>query len=383
MRSLPRLRVSTLVAGFVLGSALLALGAVVPTIIGASHAAVERQATGALRTTARAVSAALARSLYVQWREVQALGAFAVAGEPVGALRLRMETVKAVNDRYAWIGIAEPGGTVVAATGGVLQGTSVAQRGWFSGGLAGPFAGDVHEAVLLKEHLASADGELPRLIDLAAPLRKATGEEVGVIAAHVSWPWFRNLVRDQARENGLDVMLVARDGTVLVGPPELDGTRLATRSALAARQGAALTALEAWPDGVSYLVSVVPGLSYRDLPGFGWSLVVRQRTEAAFAPVRAITSRLLPVGAVTIALLVAAALAFGRYLGRPITGLAKAAAAMAAAPAAPDSPVSDERSYAEVAELSSALARLQGAVMVSGMADALAAGRNRRFGHAA
>lgn len=368
MRRSPKTRLSTLVAAAVFLCSLGASAVIAVTLLSASQMQGEQAAVELLQHKAQAANTVLGRSLYVQWRELQALASFANAGEPSGVLRLRMQTMKAANDRYAWIGIAEPNGIITIATDGVLQGKSAAQRPWFLGGIERPFAGDLHEAVLLKDIVPADDGP-PRLIDLAAPLRTTNGQLTGVIAAHVGWPWFRDLVRTQGQESGVDVLLVSRNGSVLAGSAELQGSVLTVRSALAARQGVSLTATETWPDGVTYLVSVIPTLGFRDLPSFGWSLVVRQRADLAFASNRSVASRFAVVALVTLALLAGTAIAVGRFAGRPAARLAEAARVMAANPGQLVAPIPDERSYAEVAAMSSALAAIQGRIATSLASD--------------
>lgn len=363
MRQPPKLRLSTLVASALLISSLGAFAVAAVTLLATSQSRGEQDAVRMLQHKAQSASTVLSRSLYVQWRELQALATFASAGEPSDLLRIRMQTLKAANDRYVWIGIAEPNGVITVATDGLLQGKSAAQRPWFLGGLERPFAGDLHDAVLLKDAMRADNGP-PRLVDLSTPLRKDTGEFIGVIAAHVGWSWLRELIRTQGQENGVELLLIARDGGVLAGPAELEGTSLKVHSALAARQGVSVSTTETWPDGVTYLVSVVPTLGYRDLPSFGWSLVVRQRADLAFASNRSVASRFAVVTLVAFCVMIVIAIVFGRFVGRPIARLAEAARLIAANPDDLAAPIPDERSYAEVAVASSALAVIQGRIAI-------------------
>lgn len=61
------------------------------------------------------------------------------------------------SNEYAWIGIADPKGTVIQATQGLLVGKEVNQRPWFLAALKAPYTGDVHEAVLLAQQLPQRD----------------------------------------------------------------------------------------------------------------------------------------------------------------------------------------------------------------------------------
>ena len=105
---------------------------------------------------------------------------------------------------------------------------------------------------LLQRALPSDGSSEPlRVLDFSAPVRRATdGAVVGVIGTHIGWHWIRDLVRSTPRPAEADVLLVSRDGTVIVGPAGLEGTRQQhLRAILAAGHGAPVTAEETWPDG--------------------------------------------------------------------------------------------------------------------------------------
>jgi HAMP domain-containing protein len=317
----------------------------------------ERESAGVLRALGREVSATLARALYVQWRELAGLRLFAEASQNPDELRLRLNTVARLNERYAWIGVAQPNGTVVVATDGVLERASVAERPWFRAGLQGNFAGDVHEAVLLQRIIAPNASEPIRLIDFAAPLRRPDGAVFGVIGSHVSWNAVRDVIRDALQGTDRDAILVSRSGQVLVGPADLEGRVLNLPSILAARQGATRVAVETWPDGISYLTAVITPIAFRDLPSFGWSLVIRQQAEAAGEPARVITRQLAVALGLSAVVVLLGSLVLGAVVARPLRRLEDSARALADGSLA--GPVPDLRTYREIRGLADALARLQ------------------------
>ena len=167
--------------------ALLPSVIVLPMLASLSRSITQRQATATLQTTAEAVSGQLSRGLVDQWYEVKRLAAFAEKGDSRETMRLRLDTVVATDEQYAWLGLADPAGTVLAASGGVLDGVSVSERPWFKAGLTGPFAGDVHDALLLQKFVAPNAKEPLRLIDFALPVKRADGVPIGVLGAHVRW----------------------------------------------------------------------------------------------------------------------------------------------------------------------------------------------------
>jgi hypothetical protein len=356
MRALPRLTATALITACTLLTAAVPICIVVPSLMGASRSLVEASASERLQASGKSAADQIARALATQWRELKAIGEFARAGEPSETLRTRLEAVKAVNPRYAWIGLADTAGRVVTATGRLLEGQSVADRAWFTAGSHGPFAGDLHEALLLKSVLVPSGSEPPRLLDLATPISR-NGELAGVIGGHVTWEWMADLVRQIGLDSGVSLTLVARDGTVLVSTSAPEGRQLTTSSIFAARLGTAATTIERWENGSEQLVTVVPTISIGDLPSFGWSLIANVPAEAAFSPARRMTATLAySLGASAIAVLLGSFL-LGRTLGRPLVRMAAAAASAASNTC--DGPVPDERGFREVAELSASLSRLQ------------------------
>lgn len=357
MRRIPRRTIFLLIAGFALLAAVLPILAGISGVITGSRREVADAAADAVASTGRQIAARLARGLGEQWREHQAIARFAVTEGMSSSLALRLDTAKALNDRLAWLGIAAPDGRVLLASGRVLEGQDVSARPWFRAGLQGPFAGDVHEAMLLQRILRPDPNAEPlRLIDFAAPLRRPDGSTIGVLGSHIEWNWVRRLVRESPLPVGSDAMLLARDGTVLVGPPDLEGKRLAQRTALAGSQGVALTTQEEWPDGRRYLTAVVPVTGEGGPASFGWSLVLRQQPETATRSMARLAQSLITPVALASAVILLAGLLLARSIGRPAAALARAAAALAEGRL--DGPAPETRSTRELALISAALARL-------------------------
>lgn len=356
MRRIPGRTLSTTLAFWVLFAAALPLLASIPGFLTASRATVGERAAESLTVAARQISARLGAGVAEQWSELRTVAGWAADGLG-GSLSVRLDAARELNRHLAWMGVAAPDGRVLVATRGILEGQDVSARPWFRAGLQGDFAGDVHEALLLARHLAAPPGGEPiRLIDFAMPLRRADGALIGVIGSHVDWGWMRDRVRRAPLPPGVDAMLVARDGTVIVGPDSLEGTRLTQRSALAGGQGVSTVTQEEWPDGQRYLAATVPAGAAEGLPGFGWTVIVRQPPEAALGEARSLARRigipLLASGGVILLV----GLALTRAVARPFARLADAASALAEGRL--DSPVPDTRSTREAALLSAALARL-------------------------
>lgn len=72
--------------------------------------------------------------------------------------RAAQQVIDGLKDQqpaYAWIGLTDNKGKVVAASGGLLNGVDVSARPWFSGGQRPNYFGDPHQAKLLAEKLVS------------------------------------------------------------------------------------------------------------------------------------------------------------------------------------------------------------------------------------
>ncbi len=364
MRRTPRLGLRSYLTSFFVLAALAPTLVALPFVVTASSATADKRAVEALRTAGQQAGTLIARALHVPWREVDGLAAMAAGDEDLnGAFRIRLDTAKRLDDRLSWLGVAGPNGRVVAVADGLLEGQDVNERTWFRNGLEGAFAGDVRDALLLQRVLPPGDTAEPlRILDFAKPLRRAAdGAVFGVIGAHIQWKAVRDLVRDAARPERADILLVSREGTVIVGPPGLEDTRIQhLRSALAAGQGVVAATEEEWPDGGHHLSVTMPVPGYRNMPGFGWSLILRQPSAVAHAPAREMAMRLLPPLLSVSLVLFMAGLLLARALARPLSGLAATAEAMAAGRL--DEPVAERREHREAAVLSAALARLQSAL---------------------
>ncbi len=320
--------------------ALLAFGliaTVTTTLIVTSEAGsrLEREIGLNLAKHAALVAGTLDRSVYDRWRDIQTtatLDASRLLSGTGEERRAVLERIKANQPDLAWVGYADAAGIVQAATGNLLVGQDVSTRSWFSGGQAGMYAGDVHEAELLTHALRPSSDEPLRFVDLAAPLRRADGQVAGVLGAHCAWSWARDLERSlrstlDARLPGAEVFILGRDGSVLLGPP--------TASEDVPLRGSDLGRLlsEGWQtfsvsDGRSVLVSAAATQGFKDYPGLGWTVLVRQDAASALGPVADLRRGMLLWGTGLSLVLAAAAFAAGSYLVRPLARLAETAVSL-------------------------------------------------------
>ncbi|GGB45467.1 hypothetical protein GCM10011505_28380 [Tistrella bauzanensis] len=314
-----------------------------------------------LREVAFQMSDKLDRSMFERWRDIRIMAQRPLLRRPeTAAQREALMALQNTYPDYAWIGITDPQGRVTAATGRLLEGQDVSARPWFVGAMSGPFVGDVHKALLLERLLDNPDPGAPlRFVDVAMPVQDEAGRLLGVVGAHLSWRWAddirRSLIAPGEAHTETEIMVLGPDGTVLLGPESLE----ASKPALAglARAGTMASGVETWPDdGRDYLTAYHAGQGFRDYPGLGWIVVVRQPLDVALAPV-ADLRRLILTGAVTIAAIACGvALWLAGWIARPLNRLNLAAQRAGESSAPGDVPA--DGSYREVRDLALALRRM-------------------------
>lgn len=345
---------ATITLAFVLVSAVLGLGMAYVLISERARAFEEASLQRALETRTRGIQMAIAQALHREWVNLAATRQQAI-GQTPAELQERLNSIVGDGDIVSWAGFAEPDGTVIAASNGLLLGQNVGERPWFREGLKGPFAGDVHEAVLLASLLPQTSEPL-RFIDFAVPVDDGNGGVRGVLGVHLNASWIKRIIDELAHALNVDIVIVrATGGTSISSVPDLpDLSGLA--SLQRARTGAIGASLEQWPDDQAYFTLTVPELTYQDLPKFGWNIVARIDGQAATVPAREMSNYLILrlLGMATILLLLTA-LYIVAFI-RPLSRLAKNAAEIAEGHET--YPMESNRTR-EIQMISSALARLQ------------------------
>jgi diguanylate cyclase (GGDEF)-like protein len=239
-------------------------------------------------------------------------------------VRAVLESLQATFPDYAWIGIAHVDGTVFASTLSMLHHADVSARPWFQHGKLGVHAEDYHPAVLLGK-LLPASPDAWRFIDMSGPVLGEDGKLRGVLGVHLSWNWVRRraeeLVAPALREYGAEIFVVRGDGTVLLGPPGSEETKLATRSMELARGGQTGSVKETWANGVSYLTGYSTTGDADDPATLRWTVLVRQTENAAMAGPRHLEQRVLQLSLVLAALFAVLAAVLARRLTRPMDAL--------------------------------------------------------------
>jgi len=363
-RSLKTLLPSGLSGYMALASSILSIVLTVVLVV-----LVHKQATqqykehigNGLGELAQQTSDKLDRGMFERYREVNLIAKRLAELDPVREAdrrRLMLDDAVQSYGYYSWLGLAAPDGTVVVAARGLLEGANVAQRPWFSNALKGIHIGDVHEAVKLAKLIPSTDGQPVRFVDVAFPVMNAAGGSAGVLGAHLSWQWARDVERSvilpiQAGRQ-VQAMIADSQGTVLLGPSELLGKKLNLQSFDRARNHKGVGYMvETWDDGKDYLVGYSQTRGYAEYPGLGWVVLLRQEASNAYAPVRKLSQYALWTG-VSLALLFSLAGGLvANWITYPIKQLQQYADRIRRGEPATIAP--QGRGYDEVHSLSSAL----------------------------
>ncbi|WP_158284549.1 sensor domain-containing diguanylate cyclase [Azospirillum sp. TSO35-2] len=275
---------------------------------------------------AQSLARQLDSTMWARANQIAALSRIEALKDPAVA-QSTIDELKRRDPTIAWIGMTDATGRVVAASNGLLMGADIGSRPVHQEGMKSLFVGDVHEAVALRGKVPHLPGETPKFVDVSAPLQKADGTPIGVLAAHYSWDWaqgaIRQLIEPLHDRKGLTLYILSADGTVLIGPDPTPGKPLPVPTVTATlRDG---WSRDVWPDGVTYVTGVAHGKGLHDYAGLGWTVVARQPADVLYAETNRLRLKILGAGLVLALLFsVIGWFAAGR-IARPLTAIADAA----------------------------------------------------------
>ncbi len=301
-----------------------------------------------LARTADRIAAELNLNLALRVQSVRALAAMLATelrDQNQATLRKILENLQQASPEFTWIGVANRQGRVLAATRGVVEGESVADRSWFTLGRKGSKAGEVQLAPMsAKTPPTATDGPSGSFADLSSPVIDARGDTVGVIGTQLSRRWLLilagSLGQDVRGSAGTAAVLLDHDGLVLIGPASFEGKRwettpestdTAARTAVLDVSGGnaeAPSRIERLADDRRYLVAqATPGVS-DPLHALGWRVLVLQPLQEATQPARILQGRITAVllGLGLLAAMIGVLLA--RRVTRDVEAIARSADAV-------------------------------------------------------
>ncbi|KAB2332806.1 sensor domain-containing diguanylate cyclase [Bacillus mesophilum] len=223
---------------------------------------------------------------------------------------------------FSWIGLTNEAGEVISATDDILRGIDISERPVYQEALERPFIGDVHEAVLLAELLPNPTGEPMKFVDISMPITTDGGVFTGVLAAHLSWEWAKEvemaMLNTLKGREDLEIFIVGKNHDVLLGPEEMLGHTLNFNELKHAEPDQAAWAVEKWDDGKEYLTGFALTDGYRDYEGLGWTVIVRQTVDEAYAPTKEMLSYFIVCGIILAVLSSLLASLVARRMAAPL-----------------------------------------------------------------
>ncbi len=308
----------TLLAGILVAASTLAIGET------AVHG-VRDEIGRSLALLADQMQDKLDRALYERVREVSniasLLGQQSQSADELARQTTRLETLESAYPEYAWLALVSPDGHVLSSSGGLAVDADISDRPWFKASLTKPVVEDAHgEPATASTHPAGGS-QRSRIVEVAAPIVAPDGKTIAVLAAQLGWAWAQE-VRDSlfgatAARRSAEVIVLSRDGAVLLSPPTLDARAHTLGTTGGTNSGPNRFAVEDWPDGHRYVTSYAKSDGHRTFQGLGWIVLVRADANIALAPVSNLTRDIIVLGSFWSALAAGRGLDAGGQNGRP------------------------------------------------------------------
>lgn len=205
--------------------------------------------------------------------------------------RAYLERMQETYRYYKWVGLLDANGKVIVSTGGLLEGVDFSREPIYTQGKSEVYLAEGERDEASEDVVSDVVEGTNRLTVVSAPIKSPNGELLGVVGAYVDWQWAEAMVQslDASLQNSeqIEIFIVDNNDYVLIGPPALVGTKLATDSVSLAGHGIHNYVAERWPDGQNYLTGFANTSSYSDLFDLGWKVLLRQDMATAQAPARA------------------------------------------------------------------------------------------------
>ncbi|MCK6073738.1 sensor domain-containing diguanylate cyclase [Paenibacillus silvae] len=333
-----------------------------------SFVAVETEIGHSLEGTAAQAADKLDRFMYARSGEMNLLGDMSSLKDKFNAVDIQILLDQMQNSfpTFSWIGYMDPKGNVLAATDAVLLGKNLSERPVFQEGIKGKFIGDVHNAVLLAKLLPNPSGEPLQFVDISFPLKDSQGKTRGVLAAHLSWAWAKEVEESvlaplEREQKDLEFFIVSkRENTVLLGPKEWIGKSLVLQGISQARYDKSTWSSEKWPDGKEYVTGLAYSQGYRDYPGLGWTIIIRQVKSTAYAAVIDLMWFNIWTGLAATLLFVLFGWLISRWISAPLGRLTRVANRLGAGERIE---IPDNKGIKEIEDLSRSLRNMVSSIM--------------------
>jgi diguanylate cyclase (GGDEF)-like protein len=273
------------------------------TISKKSSSMLEKEVGDSLAAVAFQMADKLDYFMWSRFKEIQIISELEAVKQPEPTLEVQKLLTKLQESlpSFSWVGLTDQNGIVTSATKGILVGQNISERPVFQNAKNEPFIGDVHDAVLLAKLIPNKNGEPLQLVDISTPVYKSDGSFHGVLAAHLSWEWTKEIKNTvlqplEGKRKDVEVFIVSsKDQTILLGPKNLVGQPLKLDLI---HQSKNIWKLVTWPDGKKYLTGYAYGEGHKDYKGLGWTVIVRQPEQVAFTSVNNLQTFIFILGTI-------------------------------------------------------------------------------------
>lgn len=245
-------------------------------------------------------------------------------------VELLLNQLQTTFPAFSWIGLTSKEGKVIASTDSLLKGVDISSRPVYFEALKKPFVGDVHEAVLLADLLPNPSGEAMKFVDISTPVYDDNDNFTGVLATHLSWEWISEIesamLESIKNQESTQFLIVSKiDNSVIIGPDKLIGEKIDLESIDVAQTRKNGWMIETWPDGQEYMTGYMLEDGYKEYPGLGWTILVRQPLEVAYAPIKELLTFFLVTGIILALLFAVLGWFLAGRIASPLNDIAKIA----------------------------------------------------------
>jgi methyl-accepting chemotaxis protein len=296
------------------------------------------------------------RNLFERYGDAQAFAANPAAR---ASREIATQTANFLIKNYGFydlIVIADASGQVVAVNtvnnegrpidSAKLIGRSVSGQPWFEQCINGSISQAKTYIQDLGEDpwVAEVYGTRGLALNFSAAIRDETGQAVGVWSNRASWDrTAQQVMRDRAAmlkdetDTSVEYQIVRKDGVLLddADPNAILKFNLAEAGLEAARQitqgGRGHTQEVHKRRKVEQLNGYASSKGFREFPGYGWGVLVREDLAAATADAHSLRTFILVLGLVTTALIIGASFLVARGIATSITGALQVVEAVTAA----------------------------------------------------
>ncbi|MCF0148244.1 MAG: GGDEF domain-containing protein [Clostridium sp.] len=270
--------------------------------------------------------------MWSRYREVSLLSKIEAFNDLENKTEIRslIEELQDNASEYAWIGVLDVEGNVVISTDGILEGKNISARPVYNEALTKPFIGDVHEAVLLANLLPNPTGEEMKFVDISIPIKDEGGELKGILATHLSWKWAKeiedSLMNSVENRNDIDLFILSKDNTVLLGPHEMLGEKIELEKVNTSKgNNKGNCYVQKWKNGEEYLTGYSVEHGYKNYKGLGWTVLVRKPLDIAYKPVVELRNFIIIIGLVLAVIFALIGLIIARLIANPLKKIALSA----------------------------------------------------------